>query len=87
MFATRGATVHELAQQAPSVRFEILTLVRAGDPRVAGSRHEPTGRNARHFTVAFDDLAGAVEALEPVSFAAGLNPYHEDLPNGGDRRG
>ncbi len=30
VFAARDATVDELAQQAPLVRFEILTLVRVG---------------------------------------------------------
>jgi hypothetical protein len=48
--------VDELAQQPPLVRFELLTLVETGELRAAGFRLEPTGRNPRHFTVAFDDL-------------------------------
>lgn len=56
VFAARDATVDELAQQAPLVRFEILTLVRVGALLAAGFRLEPTGRNPRHFTVTFDDL-------------------------------
>jgi hypothetical protein len=63
MFATRDATVDELAQVVPLVRFETLTLVRAGDLRAAGFRLDPTGRNPQHFTVAFDDLDRGVDAL------------------------
>lgn len=36
VFAARDATVDELAQQAPLVRFEVLTLVRAGTPARSG---------------------------------------------------
>jgi len=38
--------------------------VRVGDLRAAGFRFEPTGRNSRHFTVAFDDLEEGVAGLE-----------------------
>ncbi|MBK9179492.1 MAG: hypothetical protein IPM45_07900 [Acidimicrobiales bacterium] len=78
VFAARDATVDELAQQAPLVRFEVLTLVRAGTLLAAGFRLEPTGRNPRHFIVAFDDLDGGVEALEACEHRSWLNPYHED---------
>lgn len=78
VFAVRDATVDELAQQVPLVRFEILTLVRAGDLRAAGFRLEPTGRNPRHFTVAFDDLEPGVAALEACEHRSWQNPYHED---------
>ena len=37
VFAARDATVDELAQQAPLVRFEILTLVRVGTCAPPGS--------------------------------------------------
>ncbi len=60
------------------VRFEILTLVRVGDPLAAGFRLEPTGRNTRHFTVAFDDLERGVEALEACEHRSWQHPYHED---------
>ena len=76
MFAARDATVDELAQQSPLVRFEILTLVRVG-AIAAGFRLEPTGRNPRHFTVAFDDLDRGVEALEVCEHRSWQNPYHE----------
>jgi hypothetical protein len=62
--------VDELAQQPPLIRFRLLTLVRAGVLRAAGFRLEPTGRNPRHFTVAFDDLEAGVAAdrgFSPVS--------------------
>jgi hypothetical protein len=78
VFAARDATVDELAQQAPLVRFEILTLVRVRALLAAGFRLEPTGRNPRHFTVAFDDLDGGVEALRSCEHRSWTNPYHED---------
>lgn len=63
VFAARGITVDELAQQPPLVRFEVLTLVQVGVLRAAAFRLEPTGRNPRHFTVAFDDLEKGVARL------------------------
>ena len=78
VFAARDATVDELAQQAPLVRFEILTLVRVGALLSAGFRLEPTGRNPRHFTVAFDDLDSGVSAIEACEHRSWQNPYHED---------
>lgn len=77
VFATRGVAVEELAQQAPLVRFEVLTLVRAGVLRSAGFRLEPTGRNPRHFTISFDDLDAGVEALLGCEHSSWTNPYHE----------
>ncbi len=78
VFAARDITVDELAQQPPLVRFEILTLVRVGVLRAAGFRLEPTGRNQRHFTVAFDDLDVGVEQLTICEHQGWTNPYHED---------
>ena len=78
VFAARGITVDELAQQPPLVRFEVLTLVRVGVLRGAGFRLEPTGRNPRHFTVAFDDLDDGVTRLTTCEHQGWLNPYHED---------
>jgi hypothetical protein len=46
VFALRDATVDELAQQPPLVRFEVLTLVPVGVLRSAGLELEATGRNA-----------------------------------------
>lgn len=77
VFAARDVTVDELAQQVPLVRFEILTLVRVGTLLAAGFRLEPTGRNPRHFTVAFDDLDLGVAALEACEQRSWPNPYHE----------
>jgi hypothetical protein len=57
VFALRGITLHEIAQQAPLIRFQQLTLLKAGDVLIARLRLEPTGRNPRHFTIAFDDLS------------------------------
>lgn len=78
VFAARGITVDELAQQPPLVRFEVLTLVRVGVLRGAGFRLEPTGRNPRHFTVAFDDLDAGVARLTNCEHQGWMNPYHED---------
>lgn len=78
VFAARDATVDELAQEPPLVRFAVLTLVRVGVLRRAGFRLEPTGRNPRHFTVAFDDLDDGVERLCSCEHREWLNPYHED---------
>ena len=63
VFAARDAAIDELAQQVPLIRFEVLTLVRVDVLRGAGFRLEPTGRNPRHFTVAFDDLEAGILAL------------------------
>ena len=63
VFAARDVPVDELAQQAPLVRFEVLKLVRVGVLRSSGFRLEPTGRNPRHFTVAFDDLEAGIAEL------------------------
>jgi len=78
VFAARDAAIDELAQQAPLVRFEVLTLVRVGVLRSAGFRLEATGRNPRHFTVAFDDLDAGIEALLACEHRSWINPYHED---------
>ncbi len=56
----------------------MLTLVRVGVLRSAGFRLEPTGRNPRHFTVAFDDLDPGVEELIRCEHRSWVNPYHED---------
>lgn len=78
VFAAREVAVDELAQQAPLVRFEVLTLVRVGVLRSVGFRLEPTGRNPRHFTVAFDDLDAGVDELIRCEHRSWANPYHED---------
>ncbi len=43
VFALRGATIDELAQQAPLVRFAELTVVTVGTLRGVGVRLEPPG--------------------------------------------
>jgi hypothetical protein len=78
VFALRGATIDELAQQSPLVRFAELTVVTVGALRSAGVRLEPTGRNRRHFTVMLDDLDAGTEALLSCRHQVWINPYHED---------
>lgn len=78
VFALRGATIDELAQQVPLVRFSRLTLVTVGAIRAAGVALEPTGRNSRHYTVALPDLGPGVAALCACEHRIWPNPYHED---------
>lgn len=77
-FAARDIAVAELAQQPPLVRFGLLTLVQVGAMRAAGFELEASGRNPRHFTIALDDLASAVDALINCDHVTWINPYHED---------
>ena len=78
VFAVRGMTLDEMAQQAPLVRFGRLTLVKAGVIRAAGLRLEPTGRNPRHFDITFDQLDEGVDRLCQCEHEVVVNPYHED---------
>lgn len=77
VFAARDATIDELAQEVPLVRFQTLTLIRAGALRAAGFRLDPTGRNPRHFAVAFDHLDEGIDALVSCEHRSWVNPYHE----------
>lgn len=77
MFAVRDATLEELAQQAPLVRFRQPTLIKVAEVLGAGLRLEPTGRNPRHYTVAFDDLDRGVARLVGCEHQVVLNPYHD----------
>jgi hypothetical protein len=77
VFATREITVDELAQEPPLVRFEVLSLLRVGNLRAAQLRLEPTGRNRRHFTVAWDNLEDGVTQLVACEHEARANPYHD----------
>lgn len=77
VFATRGATLDEMAQQAPLVRFDRLTLIKVAAVRGAGLRLEPTGRNPRHYTVSFDDLDQGITALAGCRHQVVPNRYHD----------
>jgi hypothetical protein len=77
VFAARDATVDELAQQVPLVRFATLTLITVAEMRGAGLRLEPTGRNPRHYTVGFDDLEDAIAALAGCAHQVVPNSYHD----------
>ena len=77
VFAVRGATLEEMAQQAPLVRFARLTLMKVGEVRGAGLRLEPTGRNPRHYTLSFDDLDQGIAALADCGHQVVPNPYHD----------
>ena len=71
VFAARDVAVDELAQQPPLVRFEVLTLMRVGVLRAAGFALEPTGRNPRHFTVAWPISTVGSKRYSPASTEAG----------------
>jgi hypothetical protein len=77
VFAVRDATVDELAQQVPLVRFGSLALLKVGDVLAAGMRLEPTGRNPRHYTVGFDDLEDGVRRLASCPHQVVPNAYHD----------
>jgi hypothetical protein len=77
VFAARDASVDELAQQSPLVRFDRLSLLRVGDVLAAEMRLEPTGRNPRHYTVGFDDLEDGVQQLVGCPHQVVLNAYHD----------
>lgn len=77
VFAARDATIDELAQQAPLVRFDRLSLLKVGDVLAVGMRLEPTGRDPRHFTVGFDDLVSGVQRLVSCAHRVVPNAYHD----------
>ncbi len=77
VIAARDVSIDELAQQVPLVRFEVLTLIRAGVLRAAGFRLDATGRNPRHFTLVLNDL-DSIETLVACEQRSWPNPYHED---------
>ncbi len=78
VFAVRGATVYELAQQVPLVRFERLSLLRVRDVLAAGMRLELTGRNPRHYTV-WDSMTWrmACGGLSAARHQVVPNSYHD----------
>jgi hypothetical protein len=77
VFAIRGATLDEMSQQVPLIRFECLTLLKVREVVAAGLRLEPTGRNPRHFTVGFDDLDDGVRRLGGCDHQVVRNPFHD----------
>jgi hypothetical protein len=77
VFALRDATLEELAQQAPLARFDRLTLVKVAEVLGARLRLEPTGRNPRHYTIAFDDLGLGVAWLVDCEHQVVPNPYYD----------
>ncbi len=76
MFAVRGATLDEMAQQVPLVRFARLTLIAVAELHAAGLRLEPTGRNPRHYTIGFDELDQGIAALVGCRHQVVPNPFH-----------
>jgi hypothetical protein len=77
VFAVRDATLDELAQQAPLIRFGLLTVLRVRDVLAVGMRLEPTGRNLRYYTVGFDHLADGVRLLARCPHQVVPNAFHD----------
>jgi hypothetical protein len=77
VFAARDATVDELAQQSPLIRFDRLSLLRVRDVLAAKMRLEPTGRNPCHYTVGFDDLEDGLRRLITCPHQVVPNTYHD----------
>lgn len=77
VFAVLDATIDELAQVAPLVRFGKLTVVRVGDLRAAGLRLDPTGRNPRHYDITFESLEEGISKLVSCSHRTIDNVYFE----------
>ncbi len=76
VLALRGASIAELAQEVPLVRFPELTLITVGTLDAAGFRLEPTGRNPRHHTLLLADIGSSVRALVRCEHRVWINPYH-----------
>jgi hypothetical protein len=77
VFSTRHASLGELAQDSPLIRFAELTLIGVRSLRGACLRLEPTGRNRRHYTIMFDDLDTDIVRLVSMKHDTWRNPYHE----------
>jgi len=77
VFAVRGLSLDEMAQQVPLIRFRRVTLIMAGALIGAGLRLEPTGRNPRHYTVSFEDLGKGIKVLANCQRRVVTNPYHD----------
>jgi hypothetical protein len=77
VFAVLDATIDELAQVAPLVRFAKLTVVRVGDLRAAGLRLDPTGRNPRHYDIGFDSLEAGIASIMNCAHRTVDNVYFE----------
>ena len=77
VFAVRDVTLDEMAQQVPLVRFAWLALIKVKYARRAGLRLEPTGRNPRHYTLGFDDLAEGIRQLAGCEHRVVPNAYHD----------
>ena len=77
VFAAHEASVDELAQRPPLVRFELLTLVRVSALLAVGLRLQPTGRDLTHYDIEFDDLKAGVAELCSCEHRIVVNPYHD----------
>lgn len=77
VFAVLDATIDELSQMPPLVRFAMLTVLRVGDLIAAGLRLEATGRNPRHYDIAFDNLDSGIANLTSCSHRTIDNVYYE----------
>jgi hypothetical protein len=77
VLAAQEATIDELAQRPPLVRFQRLALVRVDALLAVGMRLQPTGRNPAHYDIEFDDLEAGVGVLCSCVHRVVINPYHD----------
>jgi hypothetical protein len=80
VFAVLDASIDELSQIPPLVRFAVLTIVQVGDLRTAGLRLEATGRNPRHYDIGFEDLDEGIAKLVECNHRTVDNVYFEGEP-------
>jgi hypothetical protein len=73
-----NATIDELAQAVPLVRFALLTLLEVGELRTAGLHLEATGRNPRHYDITFTLLESGIDRILNCSHRTTDNPYYEE---------
>jgi hypothetical protein len=78
VFAALGASVDELAQEVPLIRFALLTLLKVGDLKTAGLHLEATGRNPRHYDISFAELHSGIDRIVNCIHRTTDNPYYEE---------
>src|SRR5260370_7593170 len=77
VFAVRDATLDEMAQQVPLVRFGRLTLLMVSEVIAPVLQFEPTAPHPRHYTVSFEDLDDGLARLAHCQQRIVPNPYHD----------
>jgi len=85
VFAVRGATLDEIAQQLPLVRFPTLRLIKVAAVRGAGCGWSRAGATPATTRSAFDDLDLGIAAMAGRRHQVVANPYQDAQPGCGRR--